>query len=630
MAEKLTMLVADEVEVNRVSLKEMSQSEYEIVEAKSIAEAMEVLGRQHIDLVVLDLFLSETDGCEVLRRMKSDSRLREIPVVVQTASDEAMEARMLDLGADDFIYSPADPAVIRSRVRNVMENSISGRRMLQNRLAEQTRVNRIQGNFLNGIVAEMRRPIRSLFATTGQLSSWKEEKAQETLREVRKQTGYLEALTEDLSEMGRLCGGEKKKFTAAFWLNEMIAAIAGEFYERCRRRGIQLSFKVSRWIHTAFSADLTPLRVIWKSLLAHFYLNTADDGKIRTTYQERVDGDGQAVLEIEICCAGERAFSSVPGGKKSDGILLAESLTELMGGTMEAISADGGAEQGYHVMLPAGRLKEKKKIRSIRELNAIVISGDACTGSYLSAGLARLGARCRVLDDPGLALNVLRENGDDGFHVCFLDQNLSREERIELVRQIRAQSAGNPMAIVGITDPGAGREEDPGACGVDDLLERPLLQEKIYRLVVRLCRDEAGGKTDTDGCFAGKRVLLIGEDTGCAALYRDYFKDAGMECHLAESGEAALDQFRGQRGAFDVVVTDLFSGTSGGEVVAREIRRLEGDSGKKMPIIAVLNRGCPEELTRISEAGMNTFLPRSADRETIFQTMEKYIQCVDA
>lgn len=633
MVEKLTMLVADDVEVNRVSLKEMFQSEYEIVEARNTQEAMLALGRQRIDIVVLDIFLSEADGCDVLKQMKADSRLRDIPVVVRTAADENMEARMLELGADDFIFSPDNPSVIRNRVRNVMQNYVFGRMMLQRQLADEMHVNQIHRNFLKGIVTELRRPIRNLLAVTGQIHFWKEGKTRETLAEVRKQTGYLAAITEDISEMGKLCSDEKRKSTTAFWLNDMITAVSKELYERCQNRKIHLSFKVHRWIQTALSADLTPMRAIWRSLLANTYLNTADGAKMWTTYCERMDKEGQAMLEIEVCRASERDPPCISKREKADGILLAESLADLMGGKVERLISPSGAETGFRVILPAGRLKEKKGLTSFGDLNAVIVSDDECTSGYLSTGLSRLGVRCTVSDHVGHALRLFRETSTcgSGFNVCFLDWNMIERGGSELLGQIRTQNTGNSVCIIAIIEKGAQNQAALRECGADYFLERPLLQEKVYQLVSDICRETDCDRTEKkEFCFAGKRVLLVEGNTGYAALYRDYFKNAGMECHVASSREAALIQYRKQDGAFDAIVTSLYPASSGGSQLAKEIRRLEGAEKKQIPIIAVLDRGGPEEVTKIFEAGMNTFFPRSADKTTIFYTMEKYMKQLDA
>ena len=121
MREKTVMLVVDDMEVNRKALRSIFENEYEVLEAADGEEALGILGKRQVDIVILDIVMPGLDGAGVLRRMRADHALREIPVLVKTAVDENMEAMMLERGADDFIFSPYEPAVVMYRVRNLMQ-----------------------------------------------------------------------------------------------------------------------------------------------------------------------------------------------------------------------------------------------------------------------------------------------------------------------------------------------------------------------------------------------------------------------------------------------------------------------------------------------------------------------------
>jgi DNA-binding response OmpR family regulator len=72
-------------------------------------------------LVILDLMLPETNGIEVCRRMKNDSRLHHIPIIMLTAKrDESDKVLGLDLGADDYITKPFSPRELVARVKAVL------------------------------------------------------------------------------------------------------------------------------------------------------------------------------------------------------------------------------------------------------------------------------------------------------------------------------------------------------------------------------------------------------------------------------------------------------------------------------------------------------------------------------
>ena len=81
----------------------------------------QALQRTQPELVVLDVMLPEIDGIQLLRRMKADAALREIPVIMATAKGaEYDKIQGLDLGADDYLTKPFGVMELVSRVKAVL------------------------------------------------------------------------------------------------------------------------------------------------------------------------------------------------------------------------------------------------------------------------------------------------------------------------------------------------------------------------------------------------------------------------------------------------------------------------------------------------------------------------------
>lgn len=120
-AKRPCMLIVDDVEINRSILEEFFKDDYEILQAENGLQAYEIIEQNNVDIVLLDLVMPVMDGVELLTRLKKDSRFSSIPVVATTSrSEEENEARMMELGAADFITKPYHPVIVRCRVRNVM------------------------------------------------------------------------------------------------------------------------------------------------------------------------------------------------------------------------------------------------------------------------------------------------------------------------------------------------------------------------------------------------------------------------------------------------------------------------------------------------------------------------------
>jgi two-component system sensor histidine kinase/response regulator len=85
-------------------------------------EAMKAVREQAFDLVLLDIMMPVKDGYEVLDELKADEILRNIPVVMISASHELDSiVRCIEMGADDYLFKPFDPSLLRARVGTCLE-----------------------------------------------------------------------------------------------------------------------------------------------------------------------------------------------------------------------------------------------------------------------------------------------------------------------------------------------------------------------------------------------------------------------------------------------------------------------------------------------------------------------------
>jgi len=120
------ILIVDDIEINRVILREILQNDYDIIEASGGQEALDALftedGKPAKVLpttILLDVMMPDIDGFEVLEKIKKNKGTKNIPVLFITASDsEETESRGLVAGAADYITKPFNHTVVRARVDN--------------------------------------------------------------------------------------------------------------------------------------------------------------------------------------------------------------------------------------------------------------------------------------------------------------------------------------------------------------------------------------------------------------------------------------------------------------------------------------------------------------------------------
>jgi two-component system cell cycle response regulator len=115
------ILVVDAAESNAKLLEALLLREYyEVVTANKGAEAIEICLGGQIDVIILDVLMSDMDGFDVCRRLKDDPRTTNIPVVILTALDSSEDKiKGLEAGADDFLSKPAQDLQLLSRVKSL-------------------------------------------------------------------------------------------------------------------------------------------------------------------------------------------------------------------------------------------------------------------------------------------------------------------------------------------------------------------------------------------------------------------------------------------------------------------------------------------------------------------------------
>jgi two-component system cell cycle response regulator len=113
-----TILVVDDDLLNRILLStNLREDGYTVELAENGRQALEMLGAQPFDVVLLDLLMPEMDGYQVLEQMKANSTWRNIPVIVVSSLDE-MESilRCIEMGATDYLPKPFDAALLHARI----------------------------------------------------------------------------------------------------------------------------------------------------------------------------------------------------------------------------------------------------------------------------------------------------------------------------------------------------------------------------------------------------------------------------------------------------------------------------------------------------------------------------------
>ena len=145
-----SVLVVDDMELNRDILREILEEDYPILEAESGRRALEMIQKygEDIAVILLDLIMPDGDGFAVLEIMKKRNWLEKMPVLIISGENSLeTEKKCFSYGISDFIHKPFDNTLVRHRVKNVTELFMY-KNQLEQRVEKQTETLRKQYRIL--------------------------------------------------------------------------------------------------------------------------------------------------------------------------------------------------------------------------------------------------------------------------------------------------------------------------------------------------------------------------------------------------------------------------------------------------------------------------------------------------
>ena len=124
MGKATILIVDDEEDIRELVELNLTQEGYGVLSCETGEQALELAGSKLPDLIILDLMLPGIDGLEVCKKLKSNLKTENIPIVMLTAKGEEVDiVTGLELGADDYVTKPFRGKVLVARVRRILRRT---------------------------------------------------------------------------------------------------------------------------------------------------------------------------------------------------------------------------------------------------------------------------------------------------------------------------------------------------------------------------------------------------------------------------------------------------------------------------------------------------------------------------
>lgn len=124
MAKEKILVVEDDEDILELMSYNLIKKGYQISATGFGEEAISIVNKENPQLILLDIMLLDMNGLDVCRKIKSNDKTKNIPIVFTTAKGEEEDiCKGLELGADDYIVKPFSVKILMARIESVLRRS---------------------------------------------------------------------------------------------------------------------------------------------------------------------------------------------------------------------------------------------------------------------------------------------------------------------------------------------------------------------------------------------------------------------------------------------------------------------------------------------------------------------------
>jgi two-component system sensor histidine kinase/response regulator len=308
MQPRVKFLLVDDLEENLLALAALlRRDDVELLQARSGADALELLLVHDVALAFLDVQMPEMDGFELAELMRGSERTRHVPLIFVTAGprDQHRQFKGYESGAVDFLYKPIDPTVLKNKA-DVFFQLYRQKQQLMQELHERTETLRLNEMFAAVLGHDLRNPLSAIL-TGAQLLQRRsdDDVVRQTATRMLSSGKRMSRMIDDMLDLARarLAGGIPISRTHAE-LGPLLQRVVQEHQAAFPERRIEL----------VYDGDLTgewdPDRLA--QVASNLIGNALQHGEGRDAVEVRLDGTDPAVVVLSVSNAGRIAADVLP------------------------------------------------------------------------------------------------------------------------------------------------------------------------------------------------------------------------------------------------------------------------------------------------------------------------------
>jgi signal transduction histidine kinase/DNA-binding response OmpR family regulator len=566
-------------------------------------------------------------------------------------------------------FSPSEENILRSgsllMVNAVVRNEMTA--ILIRAREEALSSTKAKSEFLANMSHEMRTPMNAITGMTMIAKSSPDiEQKNYCLKKIEDASTHLLGVINDILDMSKIEANKFELSSENFNFEKMLQKVVNVVNLKIDEKGQTLHVHIDQNIPRFLYGDDQRLTQVIANLLSNAVKFTPKQGTIRLDTTLENEQDGVCAIQVKVADTGigiaeeqqGRLFNSFEQadsgtarkfGGTGLGLAISKRIVEMMEGRIWVESELGrGSSFIFTVKLKRGRDERGGLLDpgvNWKNLRTLVVDDDPDVCMYFKLIAKQFGFSCVSVLCGEDALSTIRETGP--YDIYFVDWKMPGMSGIELSRKIKRQNANNAVVIMISAAEWHIIEKEARAAGVDKFLSKPLFPSDIAD-AINECIGAAHSNAETAGSpeapdnFAGRRVLLAEDVEINREIVITLLEPTGLEIDCAENGAQAVEMFKADPEAYDVIFMDVQMPEMDGYEATRQIRKFEASLNapgkelvneppqllnypRRIPIIAMTANVFKEDIQKSRDAGMNGHIGKPLNMEDVFAQLRKYL-----
>ncbi len=535
-------------------------------------------------------------------------------------------------------------------IQDILEQEQERNRQLAIALKEAEKSNAAKTVFLSNMSHEIRTPMNVIIGldNIALKNPDLDDATRDYLVKIGASARHLLSLINDILDMSRIESGGMTIKNEEFSFGDMLEQINTMIGSQCNDKGLVYDCRVSCRLDDTYIGDEMKLKQVIINILGNAVKFTPVKGSITFNVDLAEESLEKAVMRFVIKDTGVGmdkefvpkifdAFAMENDGVKSEyggsglGMAITKNIVDAMNGTI-TVESEKGKGSEFTLCVPLGRVAKASEADNKLppgQIHALIIDDDITACEHAAMILNRIGVSSDYCLSGSQGLEQFENHlaRQDAYNLVLMDWKMPEMDGIETTRRFRDKFKDEDYTIILTTYNWDEIVDEAIKAGVDGFMSKPFFKKSILGQIQNIMLASGYENRKKKASIAGRRVLLAEDMTINAEIMKQILRMRDVDMDHAENGELVVDMFReSSENYYDAILMDIRMPILNGLEATKEIRAMDREDAKSIPIIAMTANAFDEDVRLSIDAGMNAHLTKPVEPDALFGMLERVLE----